>query len=102
MLEHDFNREHILQVSDIKMIFEIANILNFTDKTFYVESDTEELYVISKPEDVDRYILKFGNQKIVGESGKIRKNYFSVPAFAEKRQLYSEAKAKDCAIWGCE
>lgn len=75
---------------------------------YYVESDKEELNIISTPKNVDLYIATYGNQEIKlcrkteSRDGTLISYYYSVPAFAEKRRLYSEAKAKDCAIWGCE
>lgn len=75
---------------------------------YYVESDTEALNIISTQKHVDLYIATYGNQEIKLERKTENRDYtkisyyYSVPSFAEKRRVYSEAKARDCAIWGCE
>ena len=45
------------------------------------------------------YIEAHGDVEIVWNE---RYKYWEVPAFAEGRRIYGEAKQRACATWGCE
>lgn len=84
-----------MKISDLKVL---------GAETVFVETNTDSLRHISREWDKDQFIAEFGDVEIVLNTShpwKGRKVY-SVPAFAESRKAYSEAKAKECAIWGCE
>jgi hypothetical protein len=45
------------------------------------------------------FIEDHGDVEIVWNE---RYNYWEVPAFAEGRRIYGEAKQRACKTWGCE
>tara|TARA_B100000405_G_scaffold263325_1_gene199561 strand:+ start:94 stop:339 length:246 start_codon:yes stop_codon:yes gene_type:complete len=45
------------------------------------------------------FIEAHGDVEIVWNE---RYSYWEVPAFAEGRRIYGEAKQRACAAWGCE
>ena len=45
------------------------------------------------------FIEAHGDVEIVWNE---RYNYWEVPAFAEGRRIYGEAKQRACETWGCE
>ena len=64
-----------------------------------VEGDTDAHYILSNQFQLDQYIARFGNVEVVyDEEWKV----YRVPSLDEKRNLYCEVKAIDCARWGCE
>ena len=64
-----------------------------------VEGDTDANHILSNQFQLDQYVARFGNVEVVWDDDW---TVYRVPSLDAKRNLYCEAKAKDCARWGCE
>ena len=68
-------------------------------RTTRVESDTDAYHILSNQFQLDQYVARFGNVDVVYDA---EWKVYRVPSLDAKRNLYCEAKAKDCARWGSE
>lgn len=59
--------------------------------------NTDALALLVNDYNKQLYLDNHGDLDIV-QDGRV----YRVPAFAEGRQAFSGAKARDCAVWGCE
>ena len=64
-----------------------------------IETKTDAYRVLSNESEKEKYIAEFGDVVIVFDK---EYNVYRVPEFADAIRVYSEAKAIDCAKWGCE
>ena len=55
--------------------------------------------MIGNEQHAQDFIADNGDVEIVWNE---RYSYWEVPAFAEGRRIYGEAKQRACATWGCE
>lgn len=58
--------------------------------------DTDEVRIFRTEEGLAAYLFDLGNPEIEREGNTVK-----IPAFAEGRQRYSDAKQLDCNRWGC-
>jgi hypothetical protein len=71
--------------------------LEINGTTHRVETLTDAVQLISNLRQLDSYIEKYGDVEIV-KDGRV----YRVPAFTERIESYTAAKAADCRKWGSE
>jgi len=64
-----------------------------------IETDTDSVMIVGDEYSRKAYIDQFGDVETVYDA---KTRWYRVPAFDAKRKEYSDHKARDCAIWGCE
>lgn len=74
--------------------------VQLTGQRINVQTKTDAWREMSTERSRQAYIEDYGDVEVVEKEG--RPNWFEVPAFKAQIDRYVEAKAKDCAIWGCE
>lgn len=77
-------------VSDIKL---------FAGNTVHIETLTDAYRVLRDETARQNYITDFGDVAVVYDATC---DVYRVPAHAERIANYTDLKARDCAIWGCE
>ena len=71
------------------------NVLEF----IRVETTTDAYQILGDGWSLTNYIKQYGDVEVEYDS---QYNVYRVPAFQAKIEQYSNAKAADCKIWGCE
>jgi len=64
-----------------------------------IETTTDAIRLVRNEEDRARYIEEFGNVVVRYDADF---KVYRVEEFNEQREAFTAAKARDCAIWGCE
>ena len=64
-----------------------------------IETNTDGYYLISNSRQLQIYLNTFGDVEVEYDS---QYKVYRVPAFQAKIEQYSNAKAEQCKIWGCE
>ena len=65
----------------------------------HVETRTDAHQILLTESHRAAYVAEYGNVEVEYNA---EYKYWRVPAFAAEVAAYTAAKAKDCAIWGCE
>ena len=71
------------------------NVLEF----IRVETTTDAYQILGDGWSLTNYIQQYGDVEVEYDS---QYKVYRVPAFQAKIEQYSNAKAADCKIWGCE
>ena len=86
-----------MKVSNLEFTAEMSKSVWSGHRVEMPNTDAQR-YVSSDKAATD-FIAEFGDVEIVLDE---KYGHYAVSAFAESRKRYSDAKAIDCARWGCE
>lgn len=66
--------------------------------------NTDAVAVLTNKSELLAFQAKYGNVEVVmnKDFSNMKRVWYNVPSFAQKREEYSKEKAKDCKIWGTE
>ena len=89
--------EKTMRVSDLQFTNEMRENVWRGHSVELPKQDAHRM--IGNEQHAQDFIADNGDVEIVWNE---RYSYWEVPAFAEGRRIYGEAKQRACATWGCE